>query len=174
MDKNNESKKTTNRSDERAKEYFIEYLVTHKNFSIDDIEVRKTPADIVAKKNGETYYYEIKSTVKDKVYFGAATISEWRAALNENLNYFFVVIKEEEEFEDFKMGIFTPEEFLEYSTIPPFKVNFHIDMDDLDNKPKHKTAVKASKKVLKDLINAYDSLPKGEVDTDDQHGPEET
>src|SRR5437773_12401683 len=40
-----------------------------------------SPADITATKGGETFYFEVKFTRQGASYFGAATLTEWDAAL---------------------------------------------------------------------------------------------
>ncbi len=89
---------TENRSDKRAINLFIEEtLIKTWGIPRECIKVTKTPADItVTEKDGKITYYEIKSTTKDNKYFGAATITERRAALEHPDNYYFVVIVEKE------------------------------------------------------------------------------
>ena len=150
---------TENRSDDRAKGAFIsKYLIGKMGYSIDDIGIIQAPADIKVTKGGKTTYYEIKSTIQEEKYFGAATITEWRAALEHPDNYYFVVVIEKEKLEDFNFLIFTPDEFLEYSTIPPFKVYFNINLTDLNKKTNHKTAIGATRENLRKLIEYYDSI----------------
>lgn len=63
------------KSDVPAKTAFIAELLS-RGYS--NARVTKRPADITAEKDGETYFFEIKSTSAEKSYFGAATLTEWR------------------------------------------------------------------------------------------------
>ena len=69
---------TMSKSDVKAKEAYINFLLSH---GFDEANVTARPADITARKNGETYYFEIKKTSKEKLYFGAATLTEWSEAV---------------------------------------------------------------------------------------------
>ena len=66
------------KSDVDAKEAYSEYL---KSQGYKDIKIISSPSDISATKDGEIFYFEIKKTSRDDVYFGAATLTEWVAAL---------------------------------------------------------------------------------------------
>ena len=98
--------------------------------------IASTPADIIAEKDGETWYFEIKMTGRNDRYFGAATQTEWRKAFKDPEHYRFVVAIADETYEHFKFKVYTPVEFMESSTIPPFKVYFNLD---LTGKPKKKS-----------------------------------
>lgn len=111
------------RSDIRAKQSFAQYLADN---GYTDVKLITQPADILAKKNNQIWYFEIKSTSKTK-YFGAATETEWAKAIDTPENYRFVIIQSNEDKLRFK--IYTPEEFMEFSTIPPFKVYFNVELD---------------------------------------------
>ena len=151
---------TQNRSDSRAIELFInKTLVESWGIPRECIEPIKAPADIkVTGKDGEITYYEIKSTTKDDKYFGAATITEWRAALEHPDNYYFVVIVEKEKDEDCVAAIYKPKDFIKFATIPPFKVNFNIDLSDATKVMNHKTAKVCTFEKLKQMIEFYEKL----------------
>lgn len=109
------------KSDTLAKKAYIEEL-RKQGF---EPKVKAEPADIVATKNGETWYFEIKMTSRTNTYFGAATLTEWEQAFKTPNHYFFVIaIKKEDD--KFEFRKFTPLEFMKYSTIPPFKVYFNL------------------------------------------------
>lgn len=77
------------KSDVRAKEVFIEQLKTR---GFINAKIVASPADIVVEKNGKKWFFEIKMTKtasKNKAYFGAATITEWKQALTTPDRYFF-------------------------------------------------------------------------------------
>ena len=111
------------KSDTLAKKAYIEEL-RKQGF---EPKVKAEPADIVATKNGETWYFEIKMTSRTGTYFGAATLTEWEQAFKTPDRYFFVVaIKKDDDKFEFRQ--YTPLEFMQSSTIPPFKVYFNLDL----------------------------------------------
>lgn len=109
------------KSDVGAKEAFIEELL-HRGF--EEARVTKSPADITARRGTEVYYFEIKYTAQDGQYFGAATLTEWEAALTHEERYRFVVATKRDGFWMFHE--YTPSEFMEFSYIPPFKIFFNV------------------------------------------------
>ena len=116
----------SNKSDIRAKEAFRQHLVENQGF--DTADIVSAPADIKAVKDNETWYFEIKKTTKHK-YFGAATETEWKQAFADPDHYRFVVALTDEKEESFEWFVYTPMELLQVSTIPPFKINFNINLD---------------------------------------------
>ena len=116
----------SNKSDIRAKEAFRQHLVENQGF--DTAEIVSAPADIKAVKDNETWYFEIKKTTKRK-YFGAATETEWKQAFADPDHYRFVVALTDENEEHFEWFVYTPMQMLQVSTIPPFKINFNINLD---------------------------------------------
>jgi uncharacterized protein DUF3883 len=109
------------KSDVGAKEAFFEALLAR---GFEEARVTGSPADITAHRGAEIYYFEIKYTAQDSQYFGAATLTEWEAALAHEERYRFVVATKRDGFWTFHE--YTPAEFMEFSSIPPFKVFFHI------------------------------------------------
>jgi hypothetical protein len=109
------------KSDAGAKEAFIEELLRR---GFDDARVTGAPADITARRGSEIYYFEIKYTAQDSQYFGAATLTEWEAALTHEEHYQFVVATKRDGIWTFHE--YTPAEFMEFSYIPPFKVFFNV------------------------------------------------
>lgn len=112
------------KSDKRAKEEFLEAL---KARGYSDVRIVKAPADIIATKNGGVYFFEIKKTSAKKEYFGAATLTEWRAAYANPNNYFFVIAQEASD--GFNFIEYTPAEFEKFSSIPPFKIFFNLPLN---------------------------------------------
>ena len=56
---------------------------------------------------------------------------------------------------------FSPKEFIKYSTIPPFKIYFNLDLKDFDKKQSDETkALKASFNNLEELVSFYKQLKK--------------
>ncbi len=117
------------KSDKNVKEAFKSFLVRRgykiEKWDPDENNKEQCPADVFASKNGELYLFEIKKTSKTNNYFGAATYTEWAAALGSfKGRYFFILAFENEgTFQFYKI---TPEAFMKYSTIPPFKIYFNI------------------------------------------------
>lgn len=126
------------KSDVKAKNEFVK-LLKERGF---EAAVVSSPADIKATKARETWYFEIKMTKRADVYFGAATLTEWRQALADPEHFRFVVAKTDEAESVFEFIEYTPAEFMEFSTIPPFKVYFNIDFE---KKPKKRGNTKAAK-----------------------------
>jgi hypothetical protein len=111
---------TNRRSDVPAKQAFIEALA-ERGFRA---KVTSAPADITAEYAGERYYFEIKFTNQASRYFGAATLTEWEAALGHANHFFFVTAQQHPS--GWVFHEYTPDEFMAFSTIPPFKVFFQI------------------------------------------------
>ena len=111
------------KSDVAAKQAYVNKL-NSEGFRA---RITGSPADITAEKDGFTWYFEIKMTHHADRYFGAATQTEWRQAFKDSDHFRFVVIIADEADENFQFIEYTPAEFMEFSTIPPFKVYFNID-----------------------------------------------
>ncbi len=141
-----------NKSDKEAKKAFSVYL--SRNGYV-DVKVVKEPSDIIAYKDGVKYFFEIKKTSAGKEYFGAATLTEWRAAYANPGNYFFVVCQEVGDY--FNFITYTPEEFEKFSTVPPFKVFFNISLDG-DNKVLSKRRNKTAIRFKKESFDKLDAL----------------
>jgi Holliday junction resolvase len=109
------------KSDAEAKQAFIKELLRR---GFDEAKITSSPADITARRGSEVFYFEIKYTTKDSLYFGAATLTEWEAALRNEDRYRFVVALKRDGFWTFHE--YTPEEFMAFSSVPPFKVYFNI------------------------------------------------
>jgi len=109
------------KSDVNAKEAFIKELL-RRGFA--EARVTGRPADITARKGADVYYFEIKYTAQDSQYFGAATMTEWEAAMAHEDRYRFVVATRRETIWTFHE--YTPAEFMEFSYIPPFKIFFNV------------------------------------------------
>lgn len=109
------------KSDVAAKEAFKLHL---QGRGFEDVRIIRAPADIAAKRDGVTHYFELKLTSKTGSYFGAATITEWEAALNDPSRFRFVVARQINGVWNFRE--YSPEEFIQFSDIPPFKIFFRI------------------------------------------------
>jgi len=125
--------KKIDKSDIEAKQKFKEYLLGSGSFV--DVQIVKSPADIIAKKHNDPkpYYFEIKKTDienrKNKNnYFGAATLTEWACAWENESRFKFVVAYKNNQ--DWNFKEYTPSEFVQFCDIPPFKVYFNIPLDE--------------------------------------------
>lgn len=141
------------KSDKKAKDAFVEIL---KIRGYSDVKIVKAPSDIIGVKNGEKYFFEIKKTSAQKEYFGAATLTEWRAAYSTPNNYFFVIAQET--IDGFNFVEYTPYEFEKFSTIPPFKIFFNIPLNGsskVETKRKNKSAVQFTKERIDKLDEIF-------------------
>lgn len=146
---------SNNKSDVKAKAQYVERLKSngHSNPTI-----IASPADITAEKNGYTWYFEIKKTSQKKKYFGAATLTEWIQALKDPDHFRFVVARESTE-GTFAFSEYTPSEFMEVSSIPPFKVFFNIDFrKTTQTSQRESRSIKATKERLYYLSNVFSDL----------------
>ena len=123
------------KSDVKAKTEFVKRL-QEKGFQA---SVVSKPADIIATKDGQTWYFEIKMTKRTDTYFGAATLTEWKQAVVDPEHFRFVVAKTDDAESEFEFLEYTPEEFMKFSTIPPFKIFFSINFDGRERKTREAT-----------------------------------
>ena len=149
------------KSDVDAKKAYSEYLES-KDYK--NIKIISTPSDISAEKNGELFYFEIKKTSNKENYFGAATLTEWVGALENKSHYFFVVALSYGN-QEWKFTEYTPDEFMKFSTIPPFKIFFTVPMSnkEISKKRKNISAVKLTWHKIKKLKDVYDELKGNKV-----------
>ena len=146
------------KSDVNAKQAFCNELLLNRGF--ETAEVVSSPADIRARKDGVDWFFEIKMTHRDDIYFGASTQTEWGQAFKDPEHYRFVVVQTDEQESYFKFMEFTPEQFMRGCTIPPFKVYFDVDMalGSMKDKSQSKRAVVFTEDRFKILEEAYKSL----------------
>lgn len=140
------------KSDVKSKTEFVK-LLKERGF---DAKVVSQPADILATKDGETWYYEIKMTKCTNAYFGAATLTEWRQALADPEHFRFVVAITDDAESSFEFKEYTPSEFMAFSTIPPFKVYFNINFD--GRKRKTRKATQLTKENFRVMSECYDTI----------------
>ena len=150
------TEKKNKKSDVLAKQAFIKELETR------GVQARVTgaPADITATRDGETWYFEIKMTHRTDRYFGAATMTEWKQALKDSAHYRFVVVKADETDTVFEFKEYSVEEFMQYSTIPPFKVYFNIDLQGESKRKRRKNngAVSFSEMFFEKMLKLYKEM----------------
>ncbi|GMU86230.1 MAG: hypothetical protein AMXMBFR48_14720 [Ignavibacteriales bacterium] len=153
-------KQNNPKSDVNAKSAYAEHLRNSGRFNEGSVQIIKSPADIEAKIGEDTYYFEIKMTRRKETAFGAATITEWEAALRNPDKFRFVIAHETEEGK-FIFTEYTPDKFLMYSTIPPFKVYFNVplladsDNQTIEEKRQSSKSVIATSQKLEDIIAFY-------------------
>ncbi len=117
MDMSNQNPK----SDVAAKSAFIQALIL-EGFS--EARVASTPTDIVARKNGVTWHFEVKFTRAFGHCFGAATLTEWAAAASDPDHFEFVIAYEIER--KWHFDRYAPDEFMAFSSVPPYKIYFNV------------------------------------------------
>ena len=146
---------SNNKSDVKAKAQYVERF---KSNGYSNPTIIASPADITAEKNGYTWYFEIKKTSRKKKYFGAATLTEWIQALKDPDHFRFVVARETTE-GTFAFSEYTPSEFMEVSSIPPFKVFFNIDFrKTTQTSPRKSRAIKVTEERLHYLSKVFSDL----------------
>jgi hypothetical protein len=100
-------------------------------------------------------------TEKTDSCFGAATLTEWEQAFKTPDRYRFVIaIKGEND--TFTFREFTPAEFMQYSTIPPFKVYFNLNLlgETRRKRRKNNGAVISSEERFKEMLALYKKFKK--------------
>lgn len=142
------------KSDVKAKAAFVKHI-QEKGFQA---AVVKAPADIMATKDGQTWYFEIKMTKRSKSYFGAAILTEWKQAMADPEHFRFVVAKTDEKESDFEFIEYTPKEFMDFSCIPPFKVYFNIDLVSKKSKTKSRKAVGLTPENLDIMSDCFQTI----------------
>jgi hypothetical protein len=148
--------KEYNKSDITAKEAYV--IELQKNGY--KAQIVKAPADIKAEKDGQVWYYEVKMTTQSDKYFGGATMTEWKQALEDSDHYRFVIaIDLGDGTWDFRE--YTPSKLMEYSTIPPFKVYFNVSLTEEKPKKRKSNAVKMSQNNFSKLKEVYERLERG-------------
>src|SRR5581483_10645719 len=109
------------KSDVAAKAAFIETLHSE---GFTDARVASAPADITATKDGVAWHFELKFTRARGHYFGAATLTEWAAAAADPEHFEFVIAYQVNE--QWRFDRYTPEEFMAFSSVPPYKIYFNV------------------------------------------------
>ncbi|MBP5307746.1 MAG: DUF3883 domain-containing protein [Clostridia bacterium] len=142
------------KNDSIAKKAYVEEL-KKKGFS--NIRITSAPADICAEKDGYTYYFEIKMTRQPKKYFGAATLTEWEQAIKDPEHYRFVVALQSEDDLITRFIEFEPDEFMKYSSIPPFKIFFNLDLQAQDNSRKD-DSIRVTKDKIEQMVDFYKKI----------------
>ena len=149
-------KKQNPKSDIAAKNAYIQVLSATKKYS--KVIITKAPADIIATDtNGINHFFEIKMTQNTTTYFGAATLTEWEAAMANPNTYKFVIAQGTSN-NAFIFTEYTPAQFMQFSTIPPFKIYFNLNLQGATKKPKTRTARRLTATKLQRLLDFYKTL----------------
>lgn len=140
------------KSDIAAKAAFVEEL---RQRGFENVKVVAAPADIEAEKDGEKWYFEIKKTTHDDKYFGAATLTEWVQAVKDPEHFRFVVAITTDGEQTFDFIEYTPADFMEFSTVPPFKIFFNIDFSGKKKAKRGGKALRVSRELIEKLRDVY-------------------
>ena len=132
-----------------------------QNEGYTNVEQINHPVDLCANKGGRKFWIEVKYTEQEESYFGAATTTEWECALDNPNTFFFLIAKklggvEENSFWDFEL--ITPEEFIKYSTIVPFKIYFTLPLSRPRSPPNRRSAIQATEQNLRASIDFLKTL----------------
>ena len=106
-----------------VKEWYRKHLLEN---GYDSAEIVKSPADIKATKDGETWWFEIKYTTAKDSYYGGSTETEWEQAFKCPERFRFVIIQTNKSGTKFKHKEYAPEDFIRYCAVPPFSITFTI------------------------------------------------
>lgn len=150
------------RSDVEAKEAFCRRL---QREGYAEARVAAAPADVVAMKDGERWLFEVKFTRARTHCFGAATLTEWAAAADDPAHFRFVVAYKRDG--EWQFDRYTPDEFMAFSSVPPYKVYFNVPLDGRSARPRSEISKKIhlTKARLRRLRKQFDELR----DLDDSH-----
>lgn len=143
------------KSDVKAKQA---YKLKLEENGYTEVQITASPTDLRAKKDGNLYYFEIKMTKQTDTYFGAATLTEWVQAFK-TPNYFkFIIAKTNDNEESFEFIEFSPIEFMEHSTIPPFKIYFNVSLNGKTPKRNRRKAIPLNDLSMKMLCEFHDKI----------------
>ena len=134
-----------------------------ENQGYENIKNIHHPTDLRAEKGGELYWFEVKYTESKENAFGAATLTEWKCALENPRNFFFLIANKpggvENPKTDWNHILIEPAEFLEISTIPPAKIYFTYSLLKKTSKPKRRSStIQATKENLRSLIGFFEQM----------------
>lgn len=148
------AKKNT-KSDVKAKQAYKKYL---DNEGYENVRIVGNPSDITAEKNGHTYYFEIKMTKQTEIYFGAATLTEWVQAFITPDFFKFVIAKTDENEDVFSFEEYSPSDFMQHSTIPPFKIFFNINLNGETKQKKRRKAIPLTNETMALLTELHNKM----------------
>lgn len=125
-----------------------------------DARIVSSPADIIALKNGHRWFFEVKYTDARDTCFGAATLTEWAVAAEDPEHFRFVVAYQRDG--SWRFDQYAPEEFMAFSSVPPFKVYFSVPLDGRSARGRAKRSQKIhlTKARLRRMSEQFDELRK--------------
>jgi len=158
-------------SDVKAKEACKKYLLNKR--IIDSCEEKtEEGCDIVGYKNGEKYYFEVKSSSKGKkkAYCGTVMLTELNKAIDYKEHYKFIVCKGKGDNWDIHEPLFTIDEFMPFCalTTPILRYAFHPDPK---KQPKFRESTKKANKELIKLM--YQNFNEWKIDVNKPSGDTE-
>ena len=137
-------------SDKLAKDMCIEYLTTmgYHDFHVSDTV--KHCCDVIGKKDGITYYFEIKSSSrrKNESFGGTVMLTELNKAISNKDTYRFIVCKGiGSKLANWEFHIFEVDEFIKYCalTTPILRYAYHPD-------PKKQPKFRKKTRTVNDLL----------------------
>ena len=105
--------------------------------------------DCIFEKDGQIHYHKVKATIQKDTYFGGTSITTWRCAIEHPETFRFVIAILNDKGDDFTFKYIKPEEMFRYCYIPPFRVHFNLNLENIDElETKGLTAIN-------DLIQIY-------------------
>lgn len=147
--------KKNGKSDVKAKQA---YKLELEKKGYTEVQITGSPADIRAKKDGCDYFFEIKMTKQTDTYFGAATLTEWVQAFKTPDYFTFVIAKTNDNEDSFEFIEFSPVEFMEHSTIPPFKIYFNVSLTGKTPKRNRRKAIPLTDLSMKMLCEFHEKI----------------
>ena len=143
------------KSDVAAKAAFCEWLRQHGYTAA---RVCAAPADVRASKDGATWLFEIKFTRAATRCFGAATLTEWAAAADDPDHFRFVIAYQRNG--TWSFDLYTPDEFMAFSSVPPFKIYFNVPLDGgvAPNRRERSRRIYLTKSRLRELTRQFQTL----------------
>lgn len=149
--------KENTKSDVPAKKAYASLL---ERAGFTNVQIVASPSDIIAEKDGQQWFFEIKKTNHSDKCFGAATVTEWEQAIRTPERFRFIVAISDDGDETFTFREYTPSEFMAFSTVPPFKIYFNIDFSGKTRRParklgKRKAAVRLSGSLVHEMVDIF-------------------
>lgn len=142
-------------SEKRAKTAFCAML---EILGFTDVRIAAAPADIVATKKGEVFYFELKYSSKKapEIYFGSVTLREWRDAFRLE-NYFFVIAS----YSDcWRFEIIEPETLRRVSYFAPTPLAyFQLKLGKAhDSRRNVRSAIAVRRRIVEEIYSAYSKI----------------
>lgn len=159
------------RDDRHAKEAWVEHLCEQGYVGV---EIRKFPADVTGFQlfddGAQQWWWDVKKTDNPESMFGSATFTELGQAMKDPEHFRFVVAHENKQTGKWEFCEWTLDELLPHCTIPPFKVNFTVNMWQncfpVAKRRNKGNGIPATRRILEHLMKVYDQLPRRQPSLD--------